>query len=333
MHINSFDQNSAQLNDFLQFSQTHYFGDPYYTGFDQLPGDHHIKLFIASAGNKICGRVAAIINESIKYYGYKTGLIGWYECIDDDLVSKALIAAAVEYLYSHGCIWVIGPMNGNTWNKYRLTEPSANRPFFLENYHKQWYLRQFASSQFSPVASYYSAKIDLKESVDPRIHRFESSILEKGIRVRNLRINNFDEDIKKIYDVCKQAFTNNFLYTPIDFDSFKKMYTCVRPFLDPSMVLIAEDQTGEAAGFLFAVPDLFDPDHSSAIIKTVAVIPGRKFQGLGTYMGNCTHTFLLQNGYSSVIHALIHESNISGNILSKGSAVNRKYYLYGMKLV
>jgi L-amino acid N-acyltransferase YncA len=161
---------------------------------------------------------------------------------------------------------------------------------------------------------------------------FEQVLEKKGIQVRNFRIEQFEEEIEKIYRVCIQAFKNNFLYTPVEFVSFKKMYEKIKSVLDPTLVKIAEDCNGEPSGFLFAVPDLFDPLRLSAIIKTVAVVPGRQFQGLGTYLGDCTHKEMLQKGYTSVIHALIHESNISGNILSKDSAVYRRYILTGKKL-
>lgn len=161
---------------------------------------------------------------------------------------------------------------------------------------------------------------------------FEKRLQIKGIQVRNFNVEKFDEEIEKIYNVCLQAFNKNFLYTPISLGPFKGMYERIKGVLDPSLVKIAEDSNGESSGFLFAVPDLFDPQKTSAIIKTVAVVPGRKCQGLGTYLGDCTHKEMLQQGYTSVVHALIHESNISGNILSKESTIYRRYLLTGKKL-
>jgi hypothetical protein len=333
MRVQSFNCDSPLVHDFVEFSGTHYGADPCYTGSDQLPGEQQIKLFIAYENKTIVGRAAALINTSIHYNGTRTGLIGWYECIDNDLAAESIISAVCNYLQKEGCEWVIGPLNGTTWNKYRLTFPSENRPFFLENYHKDWYMRQFQHMAFLPVASYYSTQIKLHETTDKRVSRFEMSLKERGIQVRNLRIEQYEDEIEKIYKVCVKSFRNNFLYSPIDVNSFKKMYGKVKGVLDPSLVIIAEDDHGEPSGFLFAVPDLFDPHRETGIIKTVAVVPERKFQGLGTYLGVCSHKAMLQKGYTSVIHALIHESNISGNILSKESIVYRRYILTGKKLI
>lgn len=332
MKIQSFNCDSPLVDDFTEFSRTHYNGDPYFSGSDQLPGEQQVKLFIAYENQTIVGRAAALINTSIHYNGTRTGLIGWYECMDNDLAAKSIISAVGEFLQNQRCDWVIGPLNGTTWNRYRLTVPSENRPFFLENYHKEWYMRQFQNNNFSTIASYYSTQIILSETIDERISRFQKSLKERGITVRNLKIEQYEDEIMKIYQVCVKAFKNNFLYTPIDLNSFKRMYEKVKSVLDPSLVMIAEDGDGVPSGFLFAVPDLFDSQRRTAIIKTVAVVPERKFQGLGTYLGVCTHKEMLQKGYTSVIHALIHESNISGNILSKESAVYRRYILTGKKL-
>lgn len=332
MKIQSFNIDSKLLEDFIEFSKVHYAGDQYYSGQDSLSGEHHHKLFLVYENNIIAGRAAALINTSLKYNGSKSGVIGWYECIDNDGAAELLLSAACDFLINNGCDWVIGPINGTTWNKYRLTVPSQERPFFLENYHKHWYLDQFQNNNFQPVASYYSSKISLQETTDKRVVQFEQTLKDKGIHVRNFNVENFNEEIEKIYKVCIKSFSSNFLYTPVDFLSFKNMYDKVRLVLDPALVKIAEDLNGEPSGFLFAVPDLFDPARLSAVIKTVAVIPGRTFQGLGTYLGTCVHKEMVQKGYTSVIHALIHESNISGNILSKSSAVYRKYILTGKKL-
>jgi hypothetical protein len=332
MKIQSFNIDSPLLSDFIEFANDHYKDDPYFTGQDSLPCEHLIKLFIVYEKDIIVGRAAALINTSLKYCGTRTGLIGWYECIDNDHAAESILAAACDFLFSNGCYWVIGPINGTTWNKYRLTVASQDRPFFLENYHKQWYPRHFQNNNFLPVASYYSSKIPLRETTDKRVEHFEQTLEKKGIHVRNFRIEKFDEEIEKIYKVCIKTFKSNFLYTPVDFISFEKMYEKVKVVLDPSLVKIAENCNGEPAGFLFAVPDLFDPLRSLAIIKTLAIIPGRTFQGLGTYLGTCVHKEMLKKGYTSVIHALIHESNISGNILSKDCSVYRRYILTGKQL-
>jgi hypothetical protein len=127
MKIHSFNCDSPLLDDFIEFSRIHYNVDQYYTGSDQLPCEQQIKLFIAYEKDTIVGRAAAMINTSISYNGTRTGLIGWYECINDNLVAESVLSAVSEFLYKNGCDWVIGPVNGTTWNKYRLTVPSVKQ--------------------------------------------------------------------------------------------------------------------------------------------------------------------------------------------------------------
>ena len=68
--------------------------------------------------------------------GHRTGAIGHYASADDEAAAP-LLDAAVARLREHGCTLAIGPMDGNTWRRYRFVtgDDSAQTQepaFFLE---------------------------------------------------------------------------------------------------------------------------------------------------------------------------------------------------------
>src|SRR5262245_39955865 len=60
------------------------------------------------------------------------GVVGHYFAASA-AAGEAILAAACERLRGQGCTQAIGPMDGNTWERYRLvTERGDEPPFFLE---------------------------------------------------------------------------------------------------------------------------------------------------------------------------------------------------------
>ena len=123
---------------------------------------------------------------------------------------------------------------------------------------------------------------------------------------------------------------NNFLYTPIEFEDFYKMYEPAKSFLNPEWVLLAENVDNEAIAFIFGFDNLYNKDNKSLVIKTLAQISDYKYRGIGSYLVEYLHQKAQLAGYNSIIHALMHKNNVSANILS--GELYHKYKLYGVKL-
>ena len=139
----------------------------------------------------------------------------------------------------------------------------------------------------------------------------------------------FEEDLDKIYDLSREGFRDNFLYTDLPRDVFKSMYQRVRQLVDPEFVLLAEDADGTLLGFIFALNNVYEPRKRSLIIKTVAVRPGSRSRGVGTLMVEIIHRKAFEQSYDEIIHALMHQDNTSLNIASEKAHTFRTYALFG----
>ena len=98
---------------------------------------------------------------------------------------------------------------------------------------------------------------------------------------------------------------------------------------------MAEAQ-GEPVGYLFGLPDLLQLQRQASIdtfiIKTVAVLPGRRSAGLGSVLVAEAQHRAAALGYRRAIHALMHEANNSRNISGKYARTMRRYTLFGRAL-
>lgn len=266
------------------------------------------------------------------FEGHRLGAIGHYAASDPE-AANALLQAAVARLREQGCTLAVGPMDGNTWRRYRwITERGSEPPFLMEPDNPDGYPAQWDAAGFRPLASYFSALNSDLSYEDAQVGRAGDRLHRAGVRLRSLDAGSFEEDLRRIYAVSVRSFVSNYLYTPLPEDAFLAQYTTIRERVRPELVLLAE-LDGEAVGYVFNVPDwLRGPATETVIVKTVAVVPGRQVAGLGTWLVARAQIVARELGYRRVIHALMHESNNSLNLSARYAKPFRRYTLYSRPL-
>jgi GNAT superfamily N-acetyltransferase len=269
------------------------------------------------------------------YPGHTLGYVGHY-AVSDPAAAPVLLRLACERLAAEGCTLAVGPIDGNTWQRYRLiTERSAEPPFFLEPDNPDEWPGQFTDAGFTPLAQYYSALNSDLAAEDPRTPDVTRRVADLGITVQPLRPERFDEEMRRVHALSLLSFRNNFLYTPIGEEDFLAQYRPIRPHLRPDLVLLAE-RVGELVGYLFALPDLLRAQRGlpldTMIIKTLAVHPDHGGVGLGSLLMARCHQAARATGFTRAIHALFHEANRSGKISGHTARVIRRYTLFARRL-
>jgi GNAT superfamily N-acetyltransferase len=288
-----------------------------------------------STGPDVAGRCSLWWTNTPPHASQRLGLIGHYAA-DTAQTAARMLSWATEHLTAEGCTLAVGPMDGNTWRRYRLlSERGAEPLFFLEPDNPDDWPGHFLANGFTPLAHYYSAmNMDL-EHEDPRLAEVARRLDDSGVTIRPLKLEQFDDELRSIYDVSLASFQSNFLYTPIDLGEFLAQYRGVRPYVRPELVLIAE-QEGKPIGYVFGIPDLCLAQRGqpidTVIVKTLAVHPRHGGAGLGGWLTACCHRAARQLGYRRAIHALMHETNKSRRISGHTARPFRRYTLYAREL-
>ena len=259
----------------------------------------------------------------------ETGALGHFTA-SGEAPAALLFEAAEEQLRGAGCQSVVGPMDGNTWHSYRLVTKSDGRaPFLLEPQNPPDWPRYFRAAGWQSLARYTSSEIDLSvEAASAAIDRVARRLSSGGVTIRHLEPEDFEQELQRIYDVSIVSFQDNFLYSPISFEEFATMYQKVKPLLVPELSLLAEDRRSRPVGFVFALPEPSAP-RETVVVKTLAVLPERRFAGLGSLLVERVHHAAREMGFDRAIHALQHQDNSSTKISSRHEAkVFREYTLY-----
>jgi GNAT superfamily N-acetyltransferase len=275
-------------------------------------------------------------SQTPKLDAHRVGAIGHYSATNDR-AAEILLSRAIDRLRSAGCTYAIGPMDGNTWRRYRFVTDAGLEPaFFLEPQNPLEWPQQFVVAGFSPIATYCSAiNFDLARPAR-RYGRTDTKLRSSGVVVRSLRIEEVHCYLPRIYRLCCVAFPNNFLFADIAENDFIRLYNRILTVLRPELVIVAEQQT-ELVGFLFSVPDILRQSSGvptdTFIIKTVAVLPRHELAGLGAIMVELAQQIGKHLGFARCIHALMDDRNtLACNISNSYARTMRRYTLYGKDL-
>jgi len=271
--------------------------------------------------------------------GHRSGAIGHYASADDDAAAVLLDAAMVR-LRENGCKFAIGPMDGNTWRRYRfvtgdgLIQPPVP-PFFLEPVNPPQWPQQFERAGFEKLAEYYSALNSDLARPDDRIEPMAARLENGGVRIHSAAGTDLCVQLKRIYEVSRIAFARNFLYTELPEEDFVAQYTQLLERIRPELLLLAE-RDRELVGYLFAIPDFAQAARGCAmdtfLIKTVAILPHADLRGLGGVLVSRAQQAGHALGFRRCIHALMHEGNVSRRISGHYAETMRRYTLYSREI-
>lgn len=260
----------------------------------------------------------------------RLGVLGGFAAADS-ASTRRLLEAACEQLRQRGCTQAIGPMNGNTWRRYRfVVESNPRAPFFLEPRNPPEFPQWWQAAGFEPLAAYSSSVTLLngRETASPALRQ---RLASSGVTIRALQPTRYREELARIHALSLRSFARNFLYTPLPEADFLASYDRIESRVDPRLVRLAE-RGGQLCGFVFALPDLEAASRGekpALIVKTLAVDPAARCHGLGTVLVDEVQQIARAKGFTESIHALAHEANSSLKISDRHQAeVFRRYSLF-----
>lgn len=279
------------------------------------------------------GRFSLYENPLLSYLDKKACCLGSYECEDDFKTSNLLLQKAKELAIARGYSWIIGPMEGSTWNSYRFSLNHDSPNFFLEPYHHVYYNDQFLDAGFNVIKTYVSQLLNSNDRNYEKVKTIEEKNATEGFTIRNINIKLYEKELVKIAQLSMKGFSSNFLYTQISQEDFIAKYLPVKSYLDPELVLLIENKNNQLEAFIFCIPDHLDKNNKTLIVKSIVKHKQSSFYKLGEYTTHKIKEIAQKKGFTKIIHAFMASDNISAKISEQNNSKNYKEYaLYGFKL-
>jgi GNAT superfamily N-acetyltransferase len=350
---------STALEPFLKLPGAVYRGDPDYSassrqavlaGLNRPEFQAAQRAWVALEGGKPAARIVARLSPQLRDDQDRPyGLLGFFEALDRPAAVGRLFEEAVGWLRQAGAGPILGPMDGDTWHRYRINAgPFDEPPFLLEPYNPPYYARLWEDHGFRVLERYYSKRVDAAAVANFCKPRGRAA-LEAGYRLRPLDSRRFEDELKVLYRLSRVIFARNFLYTEIPEGEFVALYAGSRPILDPGLVAFAHAPDGPEVGFLFAYPDRFRAVaamrgrrgplaklrfllHRNEIgavdFKTLGVLPEHRRSGVAAALFHYGHQAALDRGFRVANHCLYKEGNPSGELDGGAGRLLRTYHLY-----
>jgi GNAT superfamily N-acetyltransferase len=290
---------------------------------------------LAIEGSSLVARCSCWWRETAALDGRRVGVIGHYAAADARSAA-ALLERACAALAAAGCKTAVGPMDGNTWHRYRFIVSRGPHPaFFLEPDNPDGWPRHWAAAGFAPLATYTSAVNDDLTLQDARTEGARVRFAQAGISIRTFDPTRAVDELRRIFTLSLAAFSGNFLYTPISEEEFLAQNSALLPFVKPELILLAE-RDGALIGFLFALPDVLQARQGrptdTVIVKTIAVDPSTAGAGLGGVLIDLVQRSARTMGFRRAIHALMHDTNVSRRLSDRYARTIRQYALLSRSL-
>ncbi|GAB2765820.1 hypothetical protein GCM10027275_04180 [Rhabdobacter roseus] len=306
---------------------------PYFHLPETLPEAFLAGCYLLVERGQVRARAALYHNPQLLYQNQKTCCVGQYEATPEVPHGRQLLEHIAAEARALGAAFLLGPMNGSTWETYRFSLHHRYPPFFLEPYHHLYYHAHFAQAGLGAIGRYVSHKDTTLRFDHPEVLARDRALSAQGVVIRPIDLLRYEQELVRIHAFTALAFQKNFLYTPIDQDAFVQKYLPARPFVHPQCTLLAEDAAQNLIGYFFCLDDVWNQTEKSLIVKTLARHPAERWRGLGRVIGNRIYQIATGLGYQSIIHPFIFEQGTSTTLSSHFSGQSYKeYILYGKYL-
>lgn len=297
----------------------------------------NLKLDSAFQGTYLHTNIGILKNDTIAAFAsifVNTGIdfnpiatIGNFESINDFEVSKLLFQTIESYVEKLNINFIIGPMNGSTWEKYRLTRSSSHPLFFSEEPFPSYYANHFEQNGYRINHTYISNKQTIFQPSEEQKVWLERYKFENKLIFNYLDKESYISQLPRIHEFCNLCFKENNLFSPISKIDFVKKYTQLEALIHPISVLLVENAERTILGLLLTIPNYYS--RNELIVKTMAVHPEFRSRGLANAFGIELMNTASNHQFETIIHAFMHDDNHSKKVSEKyHGEIIREYILY-----
>ena len=216
---------------------------------------------IAVRDGRDVGRIAATVDpRHDEVHGGATGMFGWFESERRPETAAALLDAAAAWLRERGRDTVRGPLSYSTNGVTGLlvADDRPGPPALDMPHNPPWYPELLEGWGLTPAKDVLAFWVPARSEGLERFRRIAQRTRERGgYELRPIRTDRrgFDADVEHVLRIYNEAWERNWGFVPMTEAEVRHEAASMRPLLEPSLVLFAE-QAGAPVAFSLTVPDL-----------------------------------------------------------------------------
>jgi GNAT superfamily N-acetyltransferase len=215
------------------------------------------EFFIAYKDGKPAGRITAHTYQRYEEkYDRDTGFFGFYECIDNLDVSKALFEAARDWLRAKGKKKINGPQSFTIYDSVGFDCINNGRMPVTGMFHfAHWYEKHALAFGFQKQVDWFCFMVKEDGLNWEPMFKIREELQKKSefkfVTTKKRDIPKRAEDIKNIFNL---AWEGNEGHLPFTDRQFKLNFDELKLIIIPELAIFAE-KDGKTVGFILSVPD------------------------------------------------------------------------------
>jgi len=288
------------------------------------------KNLLLLKSSKPVAHICAVIDKRLPT---ETGLVGYFDSINDFECAKTVFDAAIEFLVKQRKKTIKGPINLTTWRGFRISYPEKNKPFFLEPFTRAYYRELFENYGFS-LAQKNISTIQLLTRT--KFLKFKSNFQDlkrQGFTFEELKTKNLISILPEIYGLALESLANTWSFVKISWEEFMYYF---KNLTDPGrnhFLYIVRNKDKQAIGFFWGAIDLYARQEKRMVLKTMGVVDKYQSLGIGRALFYLIYQRAKQRGVTKLIFSTMRADNDRiKKITGSKASIYRQYAVYELKL-
>jgi len=218
------------------------------------------RFFLAYKGNKLVGRIAAMINWiEVNEIKKKKVRFGWFDFIDDINVSEKLLQQVISFGKEHQLNFIEGPVGFSNLDKAGLLiEGFKEQNTMITLYNEPYYSKHLESLGYEIAAKWveFEIKIFDFESSPEKVKRFSKLVMNRY----NLTLLNFKSRkeiipyVDEMFSLLDKTYNQLQTYVPIQGYQIENYKNRFLKFVNPDYIKCIVDQKGKLICFSIIMP-------------------------------------------------------------------------------
>ena len=220
------------------------------------------EFFIAWRGGAPAGTICCAEDRaSHAAHPWKDAVIGFFECVEDEAVARALFDHAAGWARGRGLDALLGPFNLDYEDAYGVLIEGRDRPPAILCGHTPVYYRSFFEAYgFEPARGdnlAFAIDLDLAAAPMQRLARLAERVRSRGrYRVRGADLAHLDEEAGRILVMLNRCLAHLPGFVLWERAALDALLAAFKQIADPELILFAETAGGETVGWFPGIPNL-----------------------------------------------------------------------------
>ena len=219
------------------------------------------KRWIAKTDNgNLVGRIAAFTNDKYinKATDFKTGGIGFFDCINDQATANLLFDTAKNWLQEMGMEAMDGPINFGDRDKWwgLMVEGFDSEPMYGMSFNPSYYQSLFEQYGFSNYYNQYYYYMNVDDPLPERFpERYAKFNTKPGYEAKHIKISDLEKYAEDFATVYNAAWAQHGEAKEITKEQVVKLFNKMKPIMDERVVWFAYYKEEPIAMFI-NIPDI-----------------------------------------------------------------------------